>query len=94
MKSDVLDTFPTIKACVAYKKNGETLTHFPYEIEGVEPVYTELKGWMTDLTQLKSEEELPQEFKDYIKFLEEQLNVPIKYISIGPDRDQTITRSI
>ena len=94
MKSDVLDTFPTIKACVAYKKNGETLTHFPYEIEGVEPVYTELKGWMTDLTQLKSEEELPQEFKDYIKFLEKELGVPVKYLSIGPDRDQTITRSI
>ena len=94
MKSDVLDTFPTIKACVAYKKNGETLTHFPYDIEGVEPVYTELKGWQTDLTQLKSEEELPQEFKDYIKFLENELGVPVKYISIGPDRDQTITRSI
>ena len=94
MKSDVLDTFPTIKACVAYKKNGETLTHFPYDIEGVEPVYTELKGWQTDLTQLKSEEELPQEFKNYIKFLENELGVPVKYISIGPDRDQTITRSI
>ena len=57
-------------------------------------MYTELKGWMTDLTQLKSEEELPQAFKDYIKFLEDELGVPVKYISIGPDRDQTITRSI
>lgn len=94
MKSDVLDTFPTIKACVAYKKNGETLTHFPYDIEGVEPVYTELKGWQTDLTRLKSEEELPQEFKNYIEFLEKELGVPVKYVSIGPDRDQTITRSI
>ena len=94
MKSDVLDTFPTIKACIAYKKNGETLTHMPYDIEGVEPVYTELKGWMTDLTQLKSEEELPEAFKEYIKFLEEQLGVPVQYVSIGPDRDQTITRSI
>ncbi|MBQ8270842.1 MAG: adenylosuccinate synthase [Bacteroidaceae bacterium] len=94
MKSDVLDTFPTIKACIAYKKNGETLTHLPYDIEGVEPVYTELKGWMTDLTQLKSEEELPQAFKDYIKFLEDELGVPVKYLSIGPDRDQTIERSI
>ena len=94
MKSDVLDTFPTIKACVAYRKNGETLTHFPYDIEGVEPVYTELKGWQTDLTQLKKEEELPQEFKEYIAFLEKELGVPVKYVSIGPDRDQTITRSI
>lgn len=94
MKSDVLDTFPTIKACVAYRKNGETLTHFPYDIEGVEPVYSELKGWQTDLTQLKNEEELPQEFKEYIAFLEKELGVPVKYVSIGPDRDQTITRSI
>ncbi len=94
MKSDVLDTFPTIKACIAYKKNGETLTHMPYDIEGVEPVYTELKGWMTDLTQLKTEKELPQAFKEYIKFIEEQLGVPVKYVSIGPDRDQTIERSI
>lgn len=94
MKSDVLDTFPTIKACVAYRKNGETLTHFPYDIEGVEPVYTELKGWQTDLTQLKNEEEFPQEFKEYIMFLEKELGVPVKYVSIGPDRDQTITRSI
>ena len=94
MKSDVLDTFPTIKACVAYKKNGETLTHLPYDIDGVEPVYTELKGWQTDLTQLKSEEQLPQAFKDYIAFLGKELGVPVKYISIGPDRDQTITRSI
>lgn len=94
MKSDVLDTFPAIKACVAYRKNGETLTHFPYDIEGVEPVYTELKGWQTDLTQLKNEEELPQEFKEYIAFLEKELGVPVKYVSIGPDRDQTITRSI
>jgi adenylosuccinate synthase len=94
MKSDVLDTFPTIKACVAYKKNGETLTYMPYDIEGVEPVYTELKGWETDLTKLRSEEELPEAFKEYIKFLEKELGVPVKYLSIGPDRDQTITRSI
>ena len=94
MKSDVLDTFPTIKACIAYKKNGETLSHMPYDIEGVEPVYTEIKGWQTDLTKLRSEEELPVEFKEYIKFLEKELGVPVKYLSIGPDRDQTITRSI
>jgi adenylosuccinate synthase len=94
MKSDVLDTFPVIKACIAYKKNGETLDHMPYDVEGVEPVYTELKGWETDLTRLKSEEELPQAFKEYIAFLERELSVPVKYLSIGPDRDQTITRTI
>lgn len=93
MKSDVLDTFPTIKACVAYKKNGETLTHLPYDIEGVEPVYEEIKGWQCDLTKIKNEADLPTAFIDYVKYLEEKLGVPVKYISIGPDRDQTITRS-
>ena len=93
MKSDVLDGFDTIKACVAYKRNGETLTDFPYNIEeGIEPVYKELKGWKTDMTKMTSEEEFPQEFKDYIKFLETELETPIKIISIGPDRAQTIVR--
>ena len=94
MKSDVLDTFPTIKACIAYKKNGETITHFPYDIEGVEPVYTEIPGWQCDMTKFTKEEELPEAFVNYIKFLEKELGVPVKYVSIGPDRDQTITRNI
>ena len=94
MKSDVLDEFPTIKACIAYKKNGETITHFPYEIDDVEPVYTELPGWQCDMTKLTKEEELPEAFMNYIKFLEKELGVPVKYVSIGPDREQTITRNI
>ena len=94
MKSDVLDEFPTIKACIAYKKDGETFTHFPYEIDGVEPVYTELPGWQCDMTKLTKEEELPEAFINYIKFLEKELGVPVKYVSIGPDREQTITRNI
>ena len=94
MKSDVLDTFPTIKACIAYKKDGETITHFPYDIEGVEPVYTEIPGWQCDMTKFTKEEELPEAFVNYIKFLEKELGVPVKYVSIGPDRDQTITRNI
>ncbi len=94
MKSDVLDEFATIKACIAYKKNGETITHFPYEIDDVEPVYTELPGWQCDMTKLTKEEELPEAFINYIKFLEKELGVPVKYVSIGPDREQTITRNI
>ena len=94
MKSDVLDEFPTIKACIAYKKNGETITHFPYDIEGVEPVYTEIPGWQCDMTKFTKEEELPEAFVNYIKFLEKELGVPVKYVSIGPDREQTITRNI
>ena len=93
MKSDVLDTFPVIKACTAYKVNGVETRDFPYDIEkGIEPVYTELPGWQTDMTKFTSEDEFPQQFKDYIKFLEAQLETPITIISIGPDREQTIFR--
>ncbi|TGX82627.1 adenylosuccinate synthase [Palleniella muris] len=93
MKSDVLDTFPTIKACTAYKVNGEETRDFPYNIEkGIEPIYTELPGWQTDMTQFTSEDEFPQQFKDYVAFLEKELETPITVISIGPDRAQTIVR--
>ena len=94
MKSDVLDDFATIKACTAYKVNGKLTRDFPYNIEhGIEPVYQELKGWQTDMTRFTSEDQFPQEFSDYIAFLEEQLATPITIISIGPDREQTILRS-
>ena len=93
MKSDVLDGFDTIKACVAYKINGEETDRFPYELNGsVEPVYKELKGWKTDMTKMKKESEFPQAFNDYLDFLEDELNVPIKIVSVGPDREQTIVR--
>lgn len=93
MKSDVLDSFDTIKACVAYKQNGQVIDYFPYDIEHhLEPVYKELPGWKTDMTNFISEEQFPIEFSNYIKFLEEQLETPIKIISIGPDRNQTIIR--
>ena len=94
MKSDVLDTFPTIKACTAYKVNGVETRDFPFSIEnGIEPVYKELEGWQTDMTRFTSEDEFPQQFKDYIKFLETELETPITIISIGPDREQTIIRN-
>lgn len=94
MKSDVLDSFATIKACTAYKINGEETDLFPFDIDSVdiEPTYTELPGWQTDLTKMKSEDEFPETFSNYIRFLEEQLRTPITIISIGPDRCQTIVR--
>lgn len=92
MKSDVLDGFDTIKACIAYKKNGKELHEFPYSINDVTPVYTELPGWKTDMTQYTSEEQFPEAFNNFIKFLEQQLETPITVISIGPDREQTILR--
>ena len=95
MKSDVLDTFETIKACVAYRVNGVETTELPYSLEcGIEPVYVELPGWQQDMTAVKSEEEFPQAFKDYIAFLERELGVPIAIVSVGPDREQTIERNI
>ncbi|MFR3331267.1 MAG: adenylosuccinate synthase [Odoribacter splanchnicus] len=93
MKSDVLDSFDTIKACVAYKINGEETDEFPFDIcDGVEPVYVEMPGWKTDMTQMTSEDEFPEEFNAYVSFLEEELGVPVKIVSVGPDREQTIIR--
>ena len=93
MKSDVLDDFETIKACVAYKVNGEVIDHFPFDIsEGVEPVYVEMPGWKTPMSKMQSEDEFPEEFNNYLSFLEEELGVPVKIVSVGPDREQTIVR--
>ena len=94
MKSDVLDGFDEIKACVAYEINGERVVDFPFSIEEdeIKPVYVTLPGWKTDMTGMKSEDEFPQQFKDYIAFLEKELKTPITIVSIGPDREQTIIR--
>ncbi|MBV5282037.1 MAG: adenylosuccinate synthase [Paludibacter sp.] len=93
MKSDVMDGFETIKACVAYKIDGKEVEQFPYDLnDGAEPVYVELPGWKTDMTKMQNEDEFPEEFNAYISFLEEELEVPIKIVSVGPDRDQTIIR--
>lgn len=93
MKSDVLDDFDTIKACVAYElPDGSTTPDFPYDINNVKPVYEELEGWKTDMTRFTSEEEFPKAFNNYIKFIEDQLETPITIVSIGPDRSQTIIR--
>ena len=96
MKSDVLDGFDEIKACTAYEIDGRTTRDFPYSIEDgkLTPVYTTLPGWKTDMTGMKSENEFPAEFKQYIEFLERELATPISIVSIGPDRTQTIERHI
>lgn len=94
MKSDVLDGFDKIKACVAYKVNGVETDEFPFDVteDSVEPIYQEMDGWKTDMTSMKSENEFPEEFNAYIDFLEDYLEVPIKIVSVGPDREQTIVR--
>ena len=91
MKSDVLDSFDTIRVCTDYKIKGELTRSFPYELsDEVKPHYTELKGWKCDTTQLTRYEDFPQELRDYIAFIEEQIGVPIAVVSVGPDRAQTI----
>lgn len=94
MKSDVLDQFEVIKACDAYEIDGKVVRDFPFSIDReIKPIYTEVKGWNTSLTDLTDESQLPLEFVDYIKFLEDRLGVPITIVSIGPDRKQTIFRN-
>lgn len=93
MKSDVLDTFETIRACIGYEINGEKVTDFPFEVdERIKPIYVDMKGWQADMTKMQKEDEFPAEFKHYISFLEKELQVPIKIVSLGPDREQTIIR--
>lgn len=94
MKGDVLSGFKKLKVCTSYTYKGEDITHLPYNIEAenITPIYKEMKGWDKDLTKLTSESEFPDSLNNYIAFLEKELNVPIKIVSVGPDRTQTIHR--
>lgn len=93
MKSDCLDDFETIKVCTSYKVDGVETDQVPFDIAAkIDPVYTKFPGWKKDLTGIRKESELPQEFKNYIKFMEDYLGVPISIISLGPDREATIER--
>ena len=94
MKSDVLDGFDTIKACDAYNVNGTVTRDMPYRLDdNVTPVYDELPGWRTPMSGMTSESEFPQQFSDYVRYLEQKLGVPITIVSVGPDRAQTIIRN-
>ena len=91
MKADVLDDFETIKVCTGYKIDGKITDEFPYELnDQVEPVYEELKGWNSNLTGISNQEEFPFELWHYMNFIESKLGVPIKIVSVGPNRSQTI----
>ncbi len=94
MKGDVLSGFETLKVCTAYTYKNQTITHLPYSIEptDITPIYTAFKGWKEDLTQMQNESEFPEALNTYISFLEKELNIPIKIVSVGPDRRQTIFR--
>ena len=94
MKGDVLSGFKTLKVCTAYKYKGDTIHHLPYNIEAenVTPIYTEIEGWSEDLTGMTESSELPKEFNAYVEFFENELNIPITIVSVGPDRKQSIVR--
>lgn len=92
MKSDVLDGFDTIRVCTVYEKDGVQTTDMPYDTEGWKAVYEDLPGWKTDLTQMTSEQQFPQQLRDYISYIEKETATPITIVSVGPDRAQTIMR--
>ncbi|MDA8531734.1 adenylosuccinate synthase [Flavobacteriaceae bacterium] len=94
MKADVLSGFKTLKVCTAYNYKGKEIKHLPYNIESenISPVYTDFEGWAEDLTSMDSAETLPESLISYIEFLEDELQIPIKIVSVGPDRKQTIFR--
>jgi adenylosuccinate synthase len=91
-KADVLSGFEEISVCTHYIQNGNKIDYMPYDICSIkpEPVIENLPGWKEDITKITSKEEIPQALKNYISYLEEKLNVPIKYLSVGPDRVQTL----
>lgn len=91
-KADVLSGFEEISVCTHYIHNGEKIDYMPYDIitEQPTPVIENLPGWKEDITKITTEGEIPEALKSYIQYLEEQLNVPIRYLSVGPDRLQTL----
>lgn len=93
MKADVLNSFSELKVAIAYRVNGVLMDEFPFETnEEIEPVYRTFKGWNCDINYIRSYEDFPAELKTYVEFIEEQTGVPIKIVSVGPDREETIVR--
>ena len=94
MKSDVMSGISKIKVCTSYKQLGEEISRMPFSLNSpsLSPIYTEFDGWLEDITNIKNHSQLPKNLKKYISFIEKKLEVPIKIISIGPGRDQTIYR--
>ena len=95
MKGDVLSGFDELKVCTAYAYRGEIIQHLPYSLntDEVTPQYTTIRGWKEDLTAMRSENELPDTFNEYVAFIEDFVQTPIQIVSVGPDRTQTIFRS-
>ena len=94
MKSDVMNDFDTIRACVGYRLEGKEIDYFPFEATdtNIEPIYKEFAGWKSDVSKCRTYDELPQPLKDYIAFIEQYTGVPVSIISVGPERSETIVR--
>ena len=94
MKADVLSGFDTIEICTAYDIDGIETHNLPFDLNlgNIKPIYKSFKGWSEDISKISKEEELPNEVHDYVSFIEEFVGVPIKLISVGPDRSETIYR--
>ena len=94
MKADVLSGFETLKVCTAYNYQGKEISHLPYNIEAenVTPIYTHLEGWKEDISNFTEPSQFPDTLNRYIDFIEKELEIPIKVVSVGPDRKQTINR--
>lgn len=95
-KLDILDTLDTVKVCVAYDVHGERVTHLPYhqsDLHAATPIYEELPGWKTDLSQITETHQLPPAAEAYLAFLEEQVGVPVTLVGVGPGREQFVHRN-
>ena len=90
MKTDIFSELDEFKVCVAYDINGKYTEELPYSFEGVTPIYKTFPSWKEDLTEITQFDNLPVECKDYIKFIEDYIGVPVTVVSVGPDREQTI----
>ena len=93
MKADVLDSFEDIYVCTHYIQNEEKINFFPFDLsDDTKPVFKKVKGWNQDITKSKKESDFPKELSAYINYLEEELEVPISIVSVGPNRSETIIR--
>ena len=92
-KSDVMSGFETVKVCTSYISGGEKCDEIPLENIDIEPVYTELPGWEEDISGIRDFNKLPENLKKYIKYIEDQTDVPVTMVSVGPDREETIIRN-
>lgn len=92
-KADVMDTFKTVNIATHYMFEGKPCSHFPFDTNAeIVPIYREFKGWNSPTTHIRNEKDFPKELSEYIKFIEDETGVPIKIVSVGPDREATIIR--